>query len=349
MQLSQYGFNILQIETSAKCNMACSFCPYPLKTDKSSELNFNLIKKVIDEIDISDPNFKYITFSQFNEPLMDRRIFDIINYATSKKIRVLLITNGLLLNKEKNIKAIVDNNIELKISLQVLDVAKHKDARGLNIEMETYLNTIINFLKIASNQNINITVDVGSNFVSSYYKYYLRKFLGLSVGDPSIPKNLKNTITFLKKFIHLFYDIADKKYKENLLNFVNNDNKFDSDYINQTGFKIFDNITIKIKPFFYGRRIKDFYPINNNFSCDSSILGILADGSVVPCCLAYDDSISIGKISEKKSLESFLSNNKFLKNLRDPHGEKHLTCRKCYGEPTKRGALLRNLINYFSN
>ena len=27
-------------------------------------------------------------------------------------------------------------------------------------------------------------------------------------------------------------------------------------------------------------------------------LGILADGNVVPCCLAYDESISLGKVNE---------------------------------------------------
>ena len=40
------------------------------------------------------------------------------------------------------------------------------------------------------------------------------------------------------------------------------------------------------------------HPINDNFN-DSKILGILADGNVVPCCLAYDDTISLGKITKK--------------------------------------------------
>ena len=35
IKLSEYQYRILQIETTAACNMACSFCPYPLKEDKS--------------------------------------------------------------------------------------------------------------------------------------------------------------------------------------------------------------------------------------------------------------------------------------------------------------------------
>jgi len=349
MHLSEFGFNIVQIETVAKCNMACSFCPYPLKEDKVSELNIETIKQVIDELDPLDKNFEYITFSQFNEPLMDSRIFDIIKYARQKKFRVLLITNGLLLNKEKNIKGIIDSDVELKISLQVLDSTKHKDARGLNLEIETYLKTIINFLKIASSSNIIVTVDIGSNFLKSTYKYYLRKILGLTVGDPSIPKNLYSTLEHLKKFLHLFCNIADNKYKKQLSDFINDKKLFDSNYINQKGFQIFDNVSIKIKPFFYGRRINDFYPINDNFSCDSSILGVLADGNVVPCCLAYDDTISIGKVSRENSLKKILTNNNFIKNLRTVGGKKHITCKKCFGEPTKRGTVVRNLLNYFRN
>ena len=38
IKISDYGFNILQIESTAACNMACSFCPYPLKEDKISKI-----------------------------------------------------------------------------------------------------------------------------------------------------------------------------------------------------------------------------------------------------------------------------------------------------------------------
>ena len=46
IKLSEYGFDILQIESTAACNMACSFCPYPLKDDKVSKLDLDDIFKV---------------------------------------------------------------------------------------------------------------------------------------------------------------------------------------------------------------------------------------------------------------------------------------------------------------
>ena len=113
INLSEFGFNILQIESYAACNIECSFCPYPLKDDKESKLNTDEIKNVIDQINPNDPKFDYITFSQFNEPLLDSRIFELIEYAQNKGLNVLLITNGLLLNKKKNIENIFNSAVEI--------------------------------------------------------------------------------------------------------------------------------------------------------------------------------------------------------------------------------------------
>ena len=85
IKISDYGFDILQIESTAACNMACSFCPYPLKDDKTSKLNLEDIYNLLDSIDLNDKEFKYVTFSQFNEPLLDKRIFDILKYCKDKK------------------------------------------------------------------------------------------------------------------------------------------------------------------------------------------------------------------------------------------------------------------------
>ena len=52
IKISDYGFDILQIESTAACNMACSFCPYPLKDDKISKLNLDDIYNLLDSIDV---------------------------------------------------------------------------------------------------------------------------------------------------------------------------------------------------------------------------------------------------------------------------------------------------------
>lgn len=348
IKISDFGFDTLQIESTAACNMACSFCPYPLKDDKTSKLNLDDIYSLLDSIDLSDKGFKYVTFSQFNEPLLDRRIFDILKYCKDKSIPVLFITNGLLLNKQHNIDNLLKYGSEIKISLQVLDSNKHKGARGLNLELERYLKTITNFCLQAKNKKgINITIDLGCNFNDKKINYYLKKILGIQVGDPSVPKNLSDTMKIFSQYAGYFYDISDNDYKKTLKELKIPKKYFKPEYLLQDGYKIFSNVSLKIKPFLYGRRISEFYPVNDNFSCDSKILAVLADGNVVPCCLTYDDTISMGKFKNNNLRELLVKSENFLKNLRTNNQEKHDLCKKCFGEPTRRGATIRNIWNSF--
>jgi radical SAM protein with 4Fe4S-binding SPASM domain len=248
---------------------------------------------------------------------------------------VYFITNGLLLNKEKNIEKLIELNPVVKISLQILDTAAHKLKRGINIEFERYSETILSFIQKIAKTKLQVIIDIGSNFNDNKVKYFLKKFFGLSVGDPNLPNTYNDTLDVLKSFLINNNVNLREKYILNLIN---------SDYTKQTGIQVSDNVKIKIKNFHYGNRLKDFFPINDNFKCDTSILSVQSTGEVVPCCLTYDASLSLGQI-KKSSLEEILNNNSFLKNLRTKGLKKNIVCKKCYGEPTKRGAFLRNIIN----
>ena len=354
INLSDFGFNILQIESTAACNMACSFCPYPLKNDKKTKMDFDDIKKIINQINPLDRKFRYITFSQFNEPLLDHRIFDLIEYVQNEGFKVLMITNGLLLNKEKNIRELIRLKPDLKISLQVIEDNKLNE-RGLNLEMEAYAKTIFDFCKRIKGTDLKTVIDIGNQFNNSKIKYFLKKILGISTGDPSVAKSTKETLSKFKIFIEKLNQMNGNYLDEDRLKLIDQDeteNIFEfapNDHNSKDGFFIADNIELKLKHFWYGRKIKDFYPaLDKSFSCHNPILGIQADGNVVPCCLAYDDSISQGNI-KNQNLKDMLENNEFLKNLRSKKGEKHITCRKCMGEKTRRGVIFQFLRRKFNS
>ena len=77
--------------------MVRSFCPYPLKDDKTSKLDIEKIEEILKQIDSNDKDFKYITFSDnSNEPLLDKRIFEITEMAQKLNFKIYFITNGLL-------------------------------------------------------------------------------------------------------------------------------------------------------------------------------------------------------------------------------------------------------------
>ncbi len=345
--LSNYGYYAANIEINASCNMACTFCPYPIKEDKKTKLPIEDVKKILDQIDPNDEKLEYIAFAQVNEPLLDNRFFEIAEYAKKSGLPVRLTTNGVLLNKEKNVEGIFRLKPDVKISLQVLDSNLHKTARGLNLDLDKYVKTIIDFCKKAKDKDFNVQVTIGCNF-NSKFSHSLKTILGLSTGDPSVPRDIKTSIIRLKQILKMFYEISDEEYKENIKALANIDEMkkiFDKNYANQDGFNIYKNVDVKIRCFWYGKKLSEFKPIDNNFSCNSTNLGILASGHIVPCCIAYTTDIAIGKASDG-NLKQTLDTSQLLKNLRKKGGEKKLTCRKCFGEPTHRGTIVKKM--YFS-
>jgi radical SAM protein with 4Fe4S-binding SPASM domain len=345
MKLIDYGFSVIQIETKSSCNMACQFCPYPLREDKTALMDDDLVYKTIDQVSNMDlTGFEYITFSQFNEPLLDKRIFDYVEYAHKHKLKTYFVTNALLLSKSSVREQLLDVSPSIiKISLQTIN--KYRDfgaIRGITMDIDKYFNTIYAFLSGSLNCSSRINIDIGSNFLSKS-KYIAKKLLGVSFGDPSVAMNLgdleDDIIQFLDGLVQ--YDSTFKYNRSLLGEFLMNTSV---DYVGEEGFALAPNIRLKIKKFIYGRRIQEYLPAYNRFSCNNRILGILSDGSVVPCCLAYDDSISMGNINEKTLEEILSQGTDFLGNLRGHNNcGKHETCKKCFGEPTKRG-LAANMV-----
>jgi len=75
VNIAQYGYSIVEIETKSVCNMLCKFCPYPIRDDKYDVLPDQMVYEILDSIE-PDKNLEYVCFSQFNEPLLDERIYD---------------------------------------------------------------------------------------------------------------------------------------------------------------------------------------------------------------------------------------------------------------------------------
>ena len=54
INISEYGYHAAQIEINSNCNMACSFCPYPIKEDKTTKIPLDNVKNIIDQINPDD-------------------------------------------------------------------------------------------------------------------------------------------------------------------------------------------------------------------------------------------------------------------------------------------------------
>jgi radical SAM protein with 4Fe4S-binding SPASM domain len=101
--------NEVVIEVTMKCNRACDFC---FNKIYAKDFDFNLktdeIKIIIDKV--ADSGASIIRFTG-GEPLIRDDIFELMEYAYSKGLKVWLNTNGTLITKEnaRKISEFVEN------------------------------------------------------------------------------------------------------------------------------------------------------------------------------------------------------------------------------------------------
>ena len=117
-------------ETTAACNLVCYHCRRTDVADKVSpdELSEQEAKSLIDEL--ADWGRTILVFSG-GEPLMRPDIFELMSYASQKRVIVALATNGTLINKDLA-KRIRESGVDrVSISFDGADEATHDAFRRL--------------------------------------------------------------------------------------------------------------------------------------------------------------------------------------------------------------------------
>lgn len=84
------------IETTSACQLSCEYCP---REKRSEHMDWELFKSIVDECSEYGP--RSFSLHLFGEVLMYPKIVEAIDYIKDKneKHKVLLTTNGVLLNK----------------------------------------------------------------------------------------------------------------------------------------------------------------------------------------------------------------------------------------------------------
>ncbi len=112
----------IQYELTSGCNQKCVFCynvwkegcVFSKKKTLSKKIQFRIIKKII-ETEVFD-----IIFSG-GEPLLVNWLDELIQMASDKNIRTTIITNGVLLTKDKATKLKKAGLKSMQISLHHYD------------------------------------------------------------------------------------------------------------------------------------------------------------------------------------------------------------------------------------
>ena len=111
----------VHLETWAKCNAACSFCPYPTMDRQGIKMSGALINKILTDLE-DIPKDQQFFFSPFkvNEPFLDKRLPSLLEHVNRRLPNAIftLFSNGTPHTEEKIIRIAALKNVRhLWISL----------------------------------------------------------------------------------------------------------------------------------------------------------------------------------------------------------------------------------------
>ena len=99
----------LFIETTASCNLVCSYCPREKIKD---HMDWETFQEIIDEA--SWYGSRSFSLHLFGEPMLYPRWFEAVRYIKSRNERhtVLFTTNGTMLEKGDNLSKLIDSGVD---------------------------------------------------------------------------------------------------------------------------------------------------------------------------------------------------------------------------------------------
>lgn len=355
--IKAFGYHVIDLEVTNRCNMACSFCPLPIRDLPLRDIPQKDVFDILETIAKLD-GIDFVAFHQYGEPLLYPRIWECIDRCRELGLRTQLVTNGLLLT-DRNIDKLFRHppNI-LRISAQTMNPAYHAATRVVDVPFETYIDRVSRCVArlVEHNPGIDeIRTDVAVN-EDRYYGiegkvHYLAQVTGVAErGDPTInnetPRTLRpHLIGFLKQVeMHApSFELSLPHLDECTERYYSGDG-YSQGW--ETAYELGPNNSIAYKRFINGRRISQNHPVERGL-CGTDIIGILADGTVTCCCLDYSGFTGLGNIFTDDLISILQRSQPILDGLQKT-GELHFDgCKKCLGAPTKVGATIKNTINRF--
>ena len=247
-------FAKVYVEISNVCNLKCSFCPGTTRNPK--QMDVEEFKIVLAKIkDYTD----YIYFHLLGEPLFHPDLDKFLKIAEDMQFKVIITTNGTLLNKNKDTLLNSNSHYKTVISLHSFEANDNK------LSFEKYLDDCFNYAKDAENKKIVV----------------LR--LWNNGGKDSLNQEI---LTRLENYFPKPW-VSER-------NGTRIGNKIYIQYGDKFDWPTLESNDTKENIFCYGLRDQ---------------IGILADGTVVPCCLDNNGEINLGNIF-KSDLEEIINSQK---------------------------------------
>jgi MoaA/NifB/PqqE/SkfB family radical SAM enzyme len=267
---------VLVIESTNVCNLRCPLCPTGAGTLKRRPrmLKFEEFKKVVDSIG----DYLYQIYFHWNgEPLLNKELWQMVEYAHKKRIGAAFDTNLNLLNKEEAKKLVLSGLDYLIMSID-------------GLSQETYVNYRVggDFEKVI--ENIKHIV---------YWKRKLRMTTPLIIWQFLVFKHNLHEVDKVEDFAkHLGVDdvsigsaVGEENHPDIYMRVVNVDRS-----------KLILEGEEWLK---YAKKWK---------TCDFLwfCAYVAVDGALLPCCLVYSEGTEFGNVFEEdKPFQEIWNNAKF--------------------------------------
>lgn len=136
----------MYIESTNVCNLSCIMCPTGRKeiSRPHGYMRWEVFKQIVDEM---APHVKATTLHIWGEPLLHKRIFDMVAYCREKGLRAEISTNATLLTEDRSRRL-------LEAGLNVIYLCQD------GIRPETYESVRVNADFERTNENIRRFVEM---------------------------------------------------------------------------------------------------------------------------------------------------------------------------------------------
>ena len=176
---------IIFIDPSDKCNFKCKFCPtgnIELMQNTSGRnfgsMDFNLYKKIIDDLKEFEGKVKVIRLYKDGEPLLNKHFAEMVEYAkkSDKVDRVDTTTNASLLNKELSLKIIDAGLDRINISIEGMNSKQYLDFSKANVNFEKLVENIAFFYE--HRKQCEMIVKINGDIISEEQKQEFYNIFG---------------------------------------------------------------------------------------------------------------------------------------------------------------------------
>lgn len=136
---------LVYVEPTSFCNLKCRFCPNPtVPASKKSFMPMATFQKIIDDIKGLPARPRVFKFCGVGESLLHRDIAVMIKTVrdTGSADRIIMYTNGVLLNPELNRKIVSGGLNQINISVEATDSEGYEKFAGAKVDFERYVENI---------------------------------------------------------------------------------------------------------------------------------------------------------------------------------------------------------------